>query len=237
MAVRETSRESYKKLNELGAKQREVFDALKEIEPASDRDIEAVTGMKMGAINGRRGELVKMGYVVAHGKKYDKSTHRHVMTWVTNNPLATRRVEKVVGKPEQKEEKMSVKKYSLRLKSGKQFIINQAMRDEVEASIKSQRGTIEIAGHVFALTNIVTPINELTAETPLEKEDTREEFFVEVDGKWQPATESDAAMRRSKTPFRTRRIGVKTGAVHYDMLTYWQDDFYETLREMKGVAL
>jgi hypothetical protein len=240
MAVRETSRESYKKLTDLGPKQLEVFNALKEIEPASDRDIEAVTGMKMGAINGRRGELMRFGYVVAHGKKYDKETHRNVMTWVTADPMAQRQLEKVVGKPKQKQEEKAVTKYSLRLKNGKQFVINQAMRDEVEASIKSQRGTIELAGHVFALSNIITPIEAVsgpTATPPAEKEETREEIFVEVDGKWQPATETSTLLRRNKTPFRTQRIGVKTGAVHYDMLMFWQDEVYETLRDMRGVAL
>lgn len=240
MAVRETSRASYKKLNELGEKQQEVFNALKAIEPASDRDIAKHLDVSAHYVSPRRGELAQWGFVVEAGYDYDKETQRKVIVWATTDPMSNRQIQKAVGKPEHKEEKKSVKKYTLRLKNGKLFTISQAMKDEIEASIASQRGTIELAGHVFALTNIVTPIQEQTVSedlAPVKKEDTREELFVEVAGKWQPATENELTMKRSRTPFRTRRIGVETGRVHYDMLTYWQDEVYETLRDMKGVEL
>lgn len=241
MAVRGTSRASYKKLSELGEKQQEVFNALKSIEPASDRDIAKHLGVSAHYVSPRRGELAQWGFVVESGYAYDKETQRKVIVWATTDPMANRQIQKAVGKPTHTEEKKSVNKFSLKLKNGQRFTISAAMKEEIEASIKSQRGTIELAGHVFALSNIALPIVPLggpaPAEAPLEKEDTEEKHFIEVDGKWQPATETDMAMRRNKQPFRTQRIGVKTGRIHYDMLTYWQDDFYETLRDMKGAAL
>lgn len=237
MAVRETSRESYKKIVKLGAQQQLVFDAIKALEPCSDRDISKHLGIQVNQINGRRGELVDYGFVVEHGRKYDKETKRNVLTWVTADPMAQRQIEKAVGKPEHKQEKKSVNKYTLRLKNGQLFTISEAMKDEIEASIATQKGTIEIAGHVFALSNIVTPIQSQQVNEELEtikKEETREVTLIEKDGAWVETTEFVTALRKSQTPFRTRKIGLETGRIHYDMLTYWADGFYETLRDMRG---
>lgn len=128
-------------------------------------------------------------------------------------------------------------KYTLRLKNGQLFTISEAMKDEIEASIATQKGTIEIAGHVFALSNIVTPIQSQQVNEELEtikKEETREVTLVEKDGAWVETKEFVTALRKSQTQFRTRKIGLETGRIHYDMLTYWQDGFYETLRDMRG---
>lgn len=239
MAVRETSRDSYKKITKLGAQQQLVFDAIKALEPCSDRDISKHLGIQVNQINGRRGELVDYGFVVEHGRKYDKDTKRNVLTWVTTDPMANRQIQKAVGKPKHTEEKKSVKKFSLRLKDGKMFTISEAMKDEIEASIKTQRGTIEIGNHVFALTNIVMPMQEQKVDEELEtikKEETREITLVEKAGAWVETSEFVTALRKSQTPFRTRKIGVETGRIHYDMLTYWEDGFYETLRDMREKA-
>lgn len=240
MTARETSRESYKKLTDLPEKQLEVYNALKELEPCSDRDIEKHIGMQMGAINARRGELMKYGFVVAHGRKYDKETKRNVITWVTADPMAQRQVEKVVGKlpksTEHTQEIKSVNKFTLRLKNGKLFTISEAMKEEIEASIKTQRGTIEIAGHVFALSNIVLPIQpqEVDAELEVVKtEKTREIILVEKDGAWVETSDFTSALRKAQTPFRTRKIGLESGRTHSDWLTHFPDG-YETLRDMKG---
>ena len=240
MAVRETSRDSYKKLNELPEKQLDVYNAIKELEPCTDREIEKHIGMQMGAINGRRGELMKYGFVVAHGKKYDPETHRRVITWVTADPMAQRQIEKIVGKPTEKQnttqEIKQVKKFTLRLKDGKLFTISEPMKDEIEASIATQKGTIEIAGHVFALTNIIMPINEQGVDEELEtvkNEKTREVILVQKDNVWVETSEFTGALRKAQTPFRTRKIGLESGRIHSDWLTHFPDG-YETLRDMKG---
>lgn len=238
MAVRETSRASYKKLNELGEKQREVYNALKEIEPASDREIAKHLNVSAHYVSPRRGELAQWGFVVEQGYTYDKETQRKVIVWATADPMAQRQIEKAVGKPTHTEEKKSVKKFTLRLKNGQLFTISEPMKDEIEASIATQKGTIEIAGHVFALTNIVMPIQEQAVDEELEtmkNEKTRELILVETDGKWLESTESSMKLRREQVPFRTRKIGLETGRTHSDWLTHFPDG-YETLRDMKGEA-
>lgn len=241
MAVRETSRASYEKLSDLGDRQQEVFNALRKIEPASDRDIALEMDASISNITPRRGELVKYGFVVEHGRKFDTETGRKVISWVTADPMAQRAVEKAVGKPESKPESTTPKKYTLKLKDGKMFTISEAMKDEVKAAMQAQRGyggTIKLAGHEFRLANIVIPIRAQGAGeymAPVKKEEIRTIVMTEQNGQWQETTESDFKLRRSKTTFRTKRIGVDSGRVYYDMMTHFPDG-YETLREMKGEA-
>lgn len=241
MGVRETSRESYKKITKLGEQQQIVFDAIKLLEPCSDRDISKHTGIQVSQINGRRGELVHFGFVVEHGRKYDTETKRNVLTWVTSNPLANHQIKKAVGKPEHKEEKKSVKKFSLKLKDGRQFTISEAMKDEIESSMAVQRGgggSITLAGHEFRLSNILIPIREQIVDedlAPIKNEKTRSVILVEKDGDWVETDELELKLRKSQTPFRTRITGIESGRVTYDMLTYFEDG-YESLRDMKGKA-
>lgn len=237
MTVRGTTREAYKKLSDLGKRQQEVFNILKRIEPATDRDISNETDMDIRSINARRGELERYGFIAEHGTKIDPATNRRAITWVTSDPMAQRQIEKAVGKPpKHTEEKKSVNKFTLRLKNSQIFTISEPMKVEIEAAINSQRGNIEIAGHVFAISNIALPIREQTTEedlAPVKNEETRTEVLISSGDKWIVAEETDSSMRRSQKPFRTRRIGVESGRVHYDMLTHFRDG-YETLRDMKG---
>lgn len=239
MAVRETSRESYKKITKLGAQQQLVFDAIKQLEPCSDRDISKHLGIQVNQINGRRGELVDYGFVVEHGRKYDKETKRNVLTWVTADPIAQRQLQKVVGKPEHKQEEKSVKKFSLKLKDGRQFTISEPMKDEIESSMAVQRGSggeITLAGHVFRLSNIIVPIREQIVDedlAPIKNEKTKSVLLIEKDGAWVETNELEIRLRKNQTPFRTRIVGVETGRVNYDMLTYWEDG-YESNRDMRG---
>lgn len=251
MGVRETSRESYRKIDDLGDQQRAVFEALKKIEPATDREIEAATGLEMGAVNGRRGELVKYGFVVEHGRKYNPATDRNVMTWVTADPMAQRQIEKALQSEGDtdvtrktstgKTEKNQVKKYSLKLKSGKLFTITEEMKDEIEEAMSVQRGhggKITIAGHEFVLSQIIIPIKpqEIDEELQTIKNEQTREVVLEIrDGQWLPATRSTASFRRSQTQFRTQRIGVESGRVVSDLMTIFEDG-YESVRDMKRVA-
>lgn len=240
MTVRGTTLEAFKKLTDLGKRQQEVFNILKRIEPATDREISKETDMDIRSINARRGELEKYGFVVAHGNKIDPATNRRAITWVTADPMAQRQLEKAVGKPTEKhqhtEVKKAVNKYTLRLKDGRLFTISQAMKDEIEASIETQKGTIEIAGHVFALTNIVVPIQAQEVDAELEtvkNEKTREVILIEKDGAWVETSEFIGALRKAQTPFRTRKIGLESGRIHSDWLTHFPDG-YESMRDMKG---
>ncbi len=63
MGVRETSRESYKKLNDLGDKQREVYDALQKLGAATDRELTEFLDWEINQLLPRRGELVEFGFI------------------------------------------------------------------------------------------------------------------------------------------------------------------------------
>lgn len=239
MGVRETSRESYKKIKDLGAQQQRVFEAFKKFEPATDGQVADYLDLERSRITGRRHELVQYGFIVEHGKTFDKATKRNVLTWVTSDPFANHEIKKAVGKPEQKQEEKSVKKFSLKLKDGRQFTISEAMKDEIESSMAVQRGSggaITLAGHEFRLSNIIIPIREQIVDehlAPIKNEKTRSVLLVEKDGEWIETDELEIRLRKNQTPFRTRIVGVETGRVTYDMLTYFEDG-YESMRDMRG---
>lgn len=239
MPNRSTSRESYKKITDLADKQLKVLNALKKIEPASDRELSLELDVSISNITPRRGELVDYGFAVMHGKKFDFETGRSVIAWVSADPMAQSAIKKSLDKSgsDEKSGKEPAKKYLLKLKSGRQFTISEAMKNEVEASIESQRGSIELAGHSFAIKNILQPIQQVgaTLASPAEKEETREVILVQKDGKWCETNEFTNRLRRSQTIFRTQKIGIKSGNIVYDMMTYYPDG-YETLKDMKEVG-
>lgn len=237
MPVTTTSKESFRKLTDLGEKQREVYDLLNKNGGMTDREMAVALDWPINQLLPRRGELVEYGFVIKHGEKYVKDTKRNVTVWVATDPLAARQIEKVVGKIETKKESDPKMKYLLKLKDGKTFTINGAMKDEIEEAMEAKRGnrTISLAGHVFALSNIAMPIEEygVKSEKPAPiKEDYRTVTLIEVNGHWQETNELESKLRRSQTPFRTRRIGVITGTVTYDMLTLF-DGVYESVRDMR----
>lgn len=240
MGVRDTSRESYRKLTDLGDKQRELYEALKKIGPASDRELKDHLDWEINALLPRRGELVKYGFIKKVGVKFNKATDRNVTLWAATDPMADRAVEKIVGKPENQKQRSDPKmKYLLKLKNGQRFTITAAMKDEIEEAIAAKRGqkTVTLANHVFALTNIALPIVEFgnAAAAPQHKkpEATREITLIEVDGQWQETDISERQLRDEKREFRTRRIGVETGEIHSDLMTVY-DGIYESVRDMKG---
>jgi hypothetical protein len=240
MPARDTSKDSYKQLTDLGNKQRDVYDALKTLGYATDREITNHLEWTIDRVLPRRGELVEYGFIVKHGEKWNPITKRNVTVWTTNDPMAQRAVEKVAGKSTHTEERKSVNKFSLRLRSGKQFIISGEMRDEIMEAIAAKKTgsqTITIANQVFTLSNIALPMVELTGGAPagpIEKEDTRELLLVIKDGLWIETNESERVLRKARTIFRTRKVGVKSGAIHSDLMTTY-DGIYESVKDMRGI--
>lgn len=240
MPVTQTSKDSYRKLTDLGDKQRELYEALKKIGPASDRELKDYLDWEINALLPRRGELVKYGYIKKVGVKFNQATDRNVTLWAATDPIADRAVEKIVGKTENQKQRSDPKmKYLLKLKNGQRFTITGAMKDEIEEAIAAKRGqkTVTLANHVFALSNIALPIVEFgnAPASPQSKkpEATREVTLIEVDGQWQETDISESQLRREQREFRTRRIGVESGEIHSDLMTVY-DGIYESVRDMKG---
>ena len=176
MTVRATSRASYQKIkHKMGDKQRELYEALKEIEPASDRDLAIKLDWSISHITPRRGELVKYGFIVESGRKFDVETGRRVMAWATADPIAQRHIEKAVGKTKP------------------------------------------------------APVAE--EPEPAKPEAVREALLVKQGDQWVETNDIPVTLRRNETEYRTQRIGVDTGKVYSDMLTYWEDG-YESNRQM-----
>lgn len=86
MSVTETSKSSYRKIGDLGTRQREVHNAIKELGIASNREIAKYLRMETNAITGRTKELRDLGFVAEHGKKYDQETNRNVTAWCVTDP-------------------------------------------------------------------------------------------------------------------------------------------------------
>ena len=132
-------------------------------------------------------------------------------------------------------------KYLLRLKSGKTFIINAAMKDEIEDAAAAKRGNrvITVANQAFALSNIAFPIEDYGKAAPAPAEKVRETYhektLIKVDGEWQETTDSEVQLKRDRRIFRTQRIGDKTGNIVSDLMTLY-DGPYESVRDMLRAA-
>lgn len=84
--IAETSRLAYQSIKELGNKQRQVYDVIKEYEPVTNEQIADLLGWSINRITGRVNELAKMGYVVQHGYGRTRAG-RTAKQWVTDIPL------------------------------------------------------------------------------------------------------------------------------------------------------
>lgn len=236
MPVTETSKESYRKIEDLGDKQREVYAALQAMGSATDRELTERLDWEINQLLPRRGELRDLGFIKKVGEKYNPATKRNVTVWGATNPMADRAVEKIVGKNETKKESDPKMKYLLKLKNGQRFTITAAMKDEIEEAMAAKRSkqSVTVANHVFVLSNIAMPITEFgnapAAAAPV-KEDFREEVLIEIDGAWQVTNQSESQLRRERIVFRTRKIGVTTGTIKQDLMTLY-DGPYESVRDM-----
>lgn len=240
MPVRETSRQSYKKLTDLGDKQREVHELLKKHAAGlSDREMASLLGWEINQLLPRRGELEEYGFVKQNGKKYVKDTRRNVIVWVAADPIADRMVQKAVGAPADPPAPDPATKYLLKLKDGKSFTINLAMKQELDEAMKAKRGnrSVKFGGYEFRLSDIALPISEqgsAPAATPKPvREDYREVTLVKVDGQWQETSESESKLKRDRIEFRSQRIGKTTGTIVSDLMTVY-DGIYESVRDMRG---
>jgi len=240
MPVTNTSKQSYKKLTDLGEKQRAVYDLLKKNGGMSDREMAAALDWEINQLLPRRGELADYGFVVKHGEKYVRDTKRNVSVWIATDPIADRQVEKIVGKTETKKEIDPKMKYLLRLKDGKTFTISGAMKQEIEEAMAAKRGnrTVTLANHVFSLSNIAMPIEEYGNAGPLPKaapvkEEYREVTLIKVDGKWQETNQIESKLKRDRIEYRTQQIGKTTGNIISDLMTVY-DGIYDSVRDMRG---
>lgn len=66
--MQDTSLDAYYSIEDLGEKQRKVYEAIQKIQPCTDREICRHLGIEINRVTGRRNELCTMGLV----KEYDK---------------------------------------------------------------------------------------------------------------------------------------------------------------------
>ena len=93
MAVTATSKESYKKLTDLGPRQLAVHSAIGNLGIASNREIALYLNIGVNQVTGRVKELRDYGFVVEHGKKWDRETQRNVTAWCTSDPYAQKKID------------------------------------------------------------------------------------------------------------------------------------------------
>ena len=85
--VRDTSIESYHKIENLGDKQQKVLLAIQDLGRCTDRQIATRLGWEINRVTGRRNELDKGGYIRAFEKTHDAETNRNVWLWEVTRPI------------------------------------------------------------------------------------------------------------------------------------------------------
>lgn len=78
--IRNESLIKLKEGKELGDKQIEVLEALR-VNDLTDKEISARTGLSLSCVNGRRNELVDMGFVCSNGSVYNEVTKTRNTVW------------------------------------------------------------------------------------------------------------------------------------------------------------
>jgi DNA-binding MarR family transcriptional regulator len=73
---------SYHSLN-LGEKQEQVYNAIEQYQPVTNRQLSNILRWPINSITGRVKELRDMGLVHKEGSAYDQVTERTVSTWRT----------------------------------------------------------------------------------------------------------------------------------------------------------
>jgi DNA-binding MarR family transcriptional regulator len=80
--TRKTQVDSLKKLKPtIGAKQQSVYNVIRYLRPATNRNIAKHLGWDVNRVTGRVTELVSKGMVMAYGTHYDNETKRTVTLW------------------------------------------------------------------------------------------------------------------------------------------------------------
>lgn len=83
-AVNPASIESYWMLEEEGGltrRQRQVYEAIRENNSMTNKEIAAYLGWPINSVTGRVRELVQIGKVYSIGRVYDDKTRRRVNEW------------------------------------------------------------------------------------------------------------------------------------------------------------
>ena len=78
---RETSRDAYHSLENIGNKQRAVLTVIMLYQPCNDRMIKEHLGWEINQVTGRRNELVELDMVEESGRKIDPKTKRPTIYW------------------------------------------------------------------------------------------------------------------------------------------------------------
>lgn len=85
-SVQQTSLFAYHELSptQINARQKQVLNGLREIEPATDRMVAEHTGIPINVVTPRRGELVKKSLVVQESVRFDLNRRRAIF-WKTTH--------------------------------------------------------------------------------------------------------------------------------------------------------
>lgn len=79
--MRRTSILAFRSLNNINERQRQVYNALEEICPASNRQVSEQSHLPINTVTPRMGELVEAGRVVEAYRDRDDKTGRTVIFW------------------------------------------------------------------------------------------------------------------------------------------------------------
>ena len=85
--MNQASIESYYAIDDLCDRQREVYLAIRENGPITNRELSQLMNLPINSITGRVRELVQRNMVVSFGKRYDAVTNRNVNEWVATETL------------------------------------------------------------------------------------------------------------------------------------------------------
>jgi len=80
--MNEASIESYHAIEDITDRQREVYLAIRENGPVTNRELCSIMQLPINCITGRVSELVQKNMVASFGKRHDNVTERNVNEWV-----------------------------------------------------------------------------------------------------------------------------------------------------------
>lgn len=81
MPVSETSKKAYWSLEDLGKRQRQVFDTLYTFGAMTNRNIAKILMLEINSVTGRCKELRDKGFVEEKGRAIDPTTNKLVTVW------------------------------------------------------------------------------------------------------------------------------------------------------------
>jgi len=85
--LNQASIDSYYAIDDLCDRQRDVYIAIRENGPVTNRELSQLMSIPINSITGRTRELVQRNMVVSFGKRCDAVTGRNVNEWVATEVL------------------------------------------------------------------------------------------------------------------------------------------------------